>query len=90
MGLEWACLLKWRPPFCRSTRSTRYILALISTPTHHPRVPRVNGARWGGRDDLGWAWERVEGNLGVRAAMAVAKLVEKGRVVGLGACHGVF
>ena len=39
---------------------------------------------------LGWVLEWVEDNLGVRAPTAVAKMVEKGRVVGLGACQGVF
>ena len=32
----------------------------------------------------------MEDNLGMRAATAVAKMVEKGRVVGLGASLGVF
>ena len=31
---------------------------------------------------VGLAWEWLEGNLGMRAAMAVAKVVERGRVVG--------
>ena len=86
MGLESACLLKWRPFWL----STRYVLALLSTPPHRPSAPSVNGARWGGRDDLGWVWERVEDNLGMRAAMAVAKVVEKGRVVGLDGTLGVM
>ena len=46
-------------------------------------IHRVERVAWNGRDDLGWAWEWVEDNLGVRAATAVAKLVERGRVVGL-------
>ena len=39
---------------------------------------------------LGLSWEWVEPNLRMRAAMAVAKMVEKGRVVGLGASQGVL
>ena len=46
-------------------------------------IHRVERVSWRGRDDLGWVWEWVEDNLGVRAATAVAKMVEKGRVVGL-------
>ena len=46
-------------------------------------IHRVERVAWRGRDDLGWVWEWVEDNLGVRAATAVAKMVEKGRVVGL-------
>ena len=53
-------------------------------------IHRVERVAWNGRDDLGWAWEWVEDNLGVRAATAVAKLVERGRVVGLGVSQDVF
>ena len=53
-------------------------------------IHRVERVAWRGRDELGWAWEWVEGNLDMRAAMAVAKMVEKDRVVGLGASQGVF
>ena len=60
---------------------------MISKPKSIHRVERV---AWRGRDDLGWVWESVEGNLDMRAAMAVAKMVEKGRVVGLGASQGVL
>ena len=70
-----------------SGKGSGHLRRLISKPKSIHRVERV---AWRGRDDLGWAWERVEGNLGVRAAMAVAKLVEKGRVVGLGATLGVL
>ena len=51
-------------------------------------IHRVERVAWNGRDDLGWAWEWVEGNLDMRAATAVAKMVEKGRVVGLDATLG--
>ena len=40
--------------------------------------------------DLGRVLEWVEDNLGMRAAMAVAKMVEKGRVAGLEATLGVL
>ena len=41
-------------------------------------------------DAVGMAWEWLEGNLGMRAAMAVAKMVEKGRVVELDGTLGVL
>ena len=47
---------------------------MISKPKSIHRVERV---AWRGRDELGWAWEWVEDNLGVRAATAGAKMVEK-------------
>ena len=59
---------------------------LISKPKSIHRVERV---AWRGRDDLGWAWEWVEDNLDMRAATTVAKVVEKGRVAGLGASQSV-
>ena len=56
-----------------------------STVPSHQSVQFVSGAHRGARNELRWFWEWVEHNLGVRAATAVAKMVEKGRVVGLDA-----
>ena len=59
-----------------------------STVPSHQSVQFVSGAHRGARNELRWFWEWVEDNLGVRAATAVAKMVEKGRVVGLDATLG--
>ena len=60
---------------------------MISKP---PSIHRVDRVAWRGRGDLGWFWEWVEGNLDMRAATAVAKMVEKGRVAGLEASQDVL
>ena len=50
----------------------------------------LEGAPRGSLREIGWLWERMGDTLGVRAALAVAKVVEKGRVEGLGATLGVL
>ena len=56
----------------------------------HQSVQFVSGAHWGACDELGLAWEWVEDNLRMRAALVVAKMVEKGRVVELDGTLGVL
>ena len=63
-------------------RRRRRTLSSSTIPSHQT-VKFVSGAHRDARNELRWFWEWVEDNLGVRAATAVAKMVEKGRVVGL-------
>ena len=65
-------------------------LALFSGPPLVPTLSGVRGHSVSVFGELGRGLEWVEDNLGMRAATVVARMVEKGRVVGLGASQGVL
>ena len=61
-----------------------------SRPSLGPTLTGVRGHSVSALGGLGRIWEWAEDNLGMRAATAVTKMVEKGRVVGLDGTLGAL